>query len=251
MARRKIGFWYRLCVVVLRPPLMALVKRDWRGGENIPATGGFVAAVNHNTHIDPITFAHYLYDHGRLPRILAKAGLFTTPVIKHVMRGSGQIPVYRESRDAMRAYSAALAAAKAGECVMVYPEGTITRDPDLWPMVGKTGAARIALAAGVPVIPFAQWGSHELLAPYGKRLRLLPRKTSHVVAGPPVDLSAYQDKPVTPELLRAATADIMAAITALLADLRGESAPAQRYDPRAHGMSGYGKPLAGSDRDAR
>lgn len=248
MARRKIGFWYRLCAVLLRPPLLALTKRDWRGAEHIPPTGGFVAVANHNTHVDPVTFAHYLFDNGRLPRFLAKSGLFRTPVIKHVVRGSGQIPVYRESRDAMLAYGAALDAVRAGECVVVYPEGTITRDPHLWPMVGKTGAARIALATGAPVIPFAQWGMHELLAPYGKRPHLFPRKTNRVLAGPPVDLSAYQGKPVTPELVRAATEDIMAAITALLVELRGEPAPERRFDPRDHGMTGYGQPRADAAR---
>ena len=66
----------------------------------------------------------------------------------------------------------------------IYPEGTITKDPDLWPMIGKTGAARVALETGCPVIPIAQWGPQEILAPYSKRLRLLPPKTVHVLAGP-------------------------------------------------------------------
>ena len=77
----------------------------------------------------------------------------------------------------------------AGECVVVYPEGTITRDPDLWPMAGKSGAARIALATGCPVIPIGQWGAQDLLAPYAKKPDLFPRKPVTMKVGDPVDLS--------------------------------------------------------------
>ena len=104
------------------------------------------------------------------------------------MRAAGQIPVERASSTAVGAYDAAVAAVRAGECIVVYPEGTITRDPDLWPMVGKSGAARIALETGCPVIPVGQWGAQELLAPYAKKPDLFPRKTIHIVVGDPVDL---------------------------------------------------------------
>jgi 1-acyl-sn-glycerol-3-phosphate acyltransferase len=115
--------------------------------------------------------------------------------------------------------------------VGIYPEGTITKDPDLWPMIGKTGAARVALETGCPVIPIAQWGPQEILAPYSKRLRLLPPKTVHVVAGPAVDLTDLRGRPVTAEVLRAASGRIVDAITAQLAELRGELPPPTRYDP--------------------
>jgi 1-acyl-sn-glycerol-3-phosphate acyltransferase len=115
---------------------------------------------------------------------------------------------------------------------MFYPEGTCTRDPELWPMTGKTGAARLALTTGAPVIPVAHWGAHELW-PYGtKRFRPFPRKTMRVIAGPPVDLSAYDGRPLTTETLTAATADIMRAIADLLGELRGEKAPEKLYDHR-------------------
>ena len=113
-----------------------------------------------------------------------------------MLRGAGQIPVYRESADASRAFSAAVAAVRDGECVAFYPEATLTRDPDQWPMVGKTGAARVALETGAPVIPVAQWGPQELLAPYAKKPDLFPRKTMHVRAGPPVDLSDFAGRPI-------------------------------------------------------
>ena len=115
---------------------------------------------------------------------------------------------------------------------MVYAEGTLTRDPDLWPMVGKTGAARIALETGCPVLPMATWGPQDLLAPYGKVPHLFPRTTVQVTLGPPVDLSDLQDRSADPEALRAATDRIMAAVTDLVGELRGEAPPATRLDPR-------------------
>jgi 1-acyl-sn-glycerol-3-phosphate acyltransferase len=126
--------------------------------------------------------------------------------------------------------------------VIVYPEGTITRDPDLWPMIGRTGVARIALETGCPVIPCAQWGAHELLPPYSKRPHLLPRKVNRVRAGPPVDLADLQGKPVTSEVLRLATDRIMSAIAEQLGELRGQPAPATRFDPRRSGAPLTGNP---------
>ncbi|MFJ5796875.1 lysophospholipid acyltransferase family protein [Streptomyces decoyicus] len=234
MSRRRIGFWYRLAAVICKPPLLVLFKRDWQGMEHIPADGGFITAVNHNSYLDPLSYAHYQYNTGRVPRFLAKAGLFKSGFVGLMMRGTGQIPVYRETTDAATAFRAAVDAIDKGECVAFYPEGTLTRDPDLWPMQGKTGAARVALLTKAPVIPVAQWGANDAMPPYAKekKLRLLPRKTLRVKAGPPVDLSAYYDREPTAEVLRAATDVIMAAISEQLAGLRGEPVPAEPYDWR-------------------
>jgi 1-acyl-sn-glycerol-3-phosphate acyltransferase len=200
--------------------------------EHIPAEGGFLTAVNHNSHLDPFAYAHFQYNTGRVPRFLAKASLFRPVFVGHFMRGTGQIPVIRATADAAAAFRAAVDAVNSGECVVFYPEGTLTRDPDLWPMVGKTGVARVALLTGAPVIPVAQWGANELLPPYAKKPSLLPRKTHHVLAGPPVDLSGFYGKEPTAEVLREVTAAIMGAVKQLLAELRGEPAPAGLYDPR-------------------
>lgn len=242
MARRRIGFWYRLAVVVVKPLLLVFTKREWRGAENIPTSGGFVTAVNHISYVDPLTYAHFQYDTGRMPRFLAKSGLFGIPFVGRVLSGAGQIPVYRDSADAALAFRAAVEAVEKGECVAVYPEGTITRDKALWPMQGKTGAARIALTTGAPVIPVAQWGAHEILPPNGKRPRLLPRKTMRVLAGPAVDLDEYRGRELTGDVLRGATDRIMEAVTALLVELRGEPAPPNAGTRR---LSGRAKEIEG------
>jgi 1-acyl-sn-glycerol-3-phosphate acyltransferase len=246
LTAREFSASYRFAVRVLRPPLLALTRRDWRGAEHLPAAGGFVACSNHTSHIDPLTLAHFLVDHGWPPRFLAKEAVFETPVVGRIVVGAGQIPVRRGSVDAARALEDAVAAVHAGECVVVYPEGTLTRDPNLWPMAGRTGAARIALTTGLPVIPFAQWGAQELLEPYGKRLHVFRRPLVHVWAGPAVDLSAWEGRPLDAAVLAEATNAILDAVTGLLERIRGEKAPVERWDPRSHSQ-----PLTGDFRRPR
>lgn len=241
-ARRKRGWAMAFCVLVLRRPLMLVTRRDWRRGQQIPSDGGCVVVTNHVSEIDACTFAHFVYDQGRLPRFLGKAEVFKVAVVGAILRSAGQIPVFRRSSDASQAFSAAVAAVESGECVVFYPEGTLTRDPGLWPMVGRTGAVRVALMTGCPVIPTAQWGPNEILPPYARRPRLFPRKVMHVYAGSPVDLSDLEGKPLSPETLQLGTQRVMAAITSLLEEIRGESAPPERFDPRSAGVSELGNP---------
>ena len=239
---QKRGWAYATCVAIVKPTLLVFTKRRWIDGHKVPAQGGCVLASNHVSHLDPFTFAHFVYDNGRLPRFLAKGEVFDIPVGGRIVSNAGQIPVKRLTADASHAFEAAVEAVGKGEAVAVYPEGTITRDPGMWPMVGKTGAARITLASGVPVIPIAQWGANEILAPYAKKPDLLPRKTITMKAGDPVDLDDLRDKPLTPEVLREATSRIMTAITRLLEDIRQEQAPEIRFDPKLMGVRQIGNP---------
>lgn len=199
--------------------------------EHIPERGGFLTVINHNSYLDPLAYGHFQYNTGRVPRFLAKVSLFQSGFVGRVMRGTGQIPVFRETADAAGAFQAAVAAVHRGECVAFYPEGTLTRDPGLWPMEGKTGAARVALITRAPVIPVAQWGAHAAMPPYARtrRLRFFPRKTFTVVAGAPVDLSEFYDQEPTAEVLHEVTEKIMESITVLLGQIRGETPPAERY----------------------
>lgn len=247
--RQRLGPAYGFIVGIFRPLLMVLTKRDWRGAEHLPPhRTGVVIAPNHVSHTDFLTAGHYLIDNGRIPRFLAKESLFRIPLIGRLVRACGQIPVYRGTSEASNAYRAAVAAINAGECVVIYPEGTLTRDPDLWPMQGKTGAARVALATGCPLLPLAQWGPEDLLAPYSARLRLFPRKTMRLTLGPPVDLSDLAARPNDHQVVHAATERIMDALSATLADIRGGEPPAQRYVPaREKGRGLSGRPVGESD----
>jgi 1-acyl-sn-glycerol-3-phosphate acyltransferase len=240
--QQKRGWAFNLAVPIVKPTLLAATTRSWIDGEKIPATGGCIVVLNHISHIDPLLAAHFVYDHGRLPRYLAKSGLFKNAQLAWFLRAAGQIPVERLSRNAVGAFGAAVQAVHDGECVVVYPEGTLTRDPDLWPMVGKTGAARIALETGCPVIPIGQWGAHELLPPYSARPRLVPRKHIVMKAGDPVELGDLVATPHTASVITEATARIMAAIVAIVAELRGEEPPTERFDPRRAGVRQIGNP---------
>ena len=229
---RQLPWSYRFVAALLRMLMQPLTRRDWRGAENLPRGRGFVVCPNHLSYLDPIVFAHFLFDNGHPPLFLGKerssgsrssAGMLRTPTRSR----STARPAGRPTRTGRR-----WTAVRSGKCVAIYPEGTLTRDPDLWPMAGKTGAARVALETGCPVIPVAQWGPRRCSRRTRKRLRLLPRKTMHVRAGPPVDLERpAAASRMTTGLLREATERIMAAITALLEEIRGEQAPAVRFDP--------------------
>jgi len=220
VAARDRGPLLTAAVVVIRPLLMVLTRREWHGAQHLPEHG-FVLAANHISHTDPLVLAHFVNDAGIPPRFLAKAGVLAVPGLGRLLRATGQIPVYRDSADAVLALGEAVAAVERGECVIIYPEGTLTRDPQLWPMVGKTGAVRIAIATGCAVIPVAQWGAQQILRPYARVPRLLPRATIKISAGPPVELDDLRRQPLTTAVLREGTARIMAAITAQLRPLRG------------------------------
>jgi len=227
-SKSRLGFVYRFVVVVLKPWLVLITKRDYRDVENLKFDGGIIAAMNHNSWFDPFVVAQFMWDNDRPPKFLAKAAIFKVPVIGQLVYLAGQIPVYRESRHAKIAVRGAISAVEKGEAVVISPEGTLTRDPNLWPMEGKTGAARIALATKAPVIPVAHWGAHLVLAPYSKKLKLFPRKTMIVAAGKPVDLSDLYDQEITADALKIATSRIMDAITNELAIIRNQTPPAER-----------------------
>lgn len=218
---------------ILIPLLNVLTKRTWKGVENLPKSGPVIVVSNHISYADPIIFAQFLFLNGRAPRFLGKASVFKVPIIGRIIAGSGQIPVERETSNASSALVHALAFLKAGHCLGVYPEGTLTRDENSWPMVGKTGIARLALLSGAPVIPCAQWGAQELLPPYAKLPRIWRRTKTYVTAGPPLDFSRWSGRVEDQAALVEATEYVMTTLTMMLEEIRGEQAPAVRFDPHA------------------
>jgi 1-acyl-sn-glycerol-3-phosphate acyltransferase len=223
----------RATKMFLPAPIKSIMKRDWHGHEHIPRSGGVIVAANHLSYADWAAMALFVHEAGRYPAFLIKSSAFNVKVIGPFLRSAGQFPVNRGATDAALVLNDAERGLARGECLIFYPEGTATRDPALWPMVAKTGVARLALATGVPVIPVAGWGTQDIL-PYGtKKPSVVPRHTVKMLAGPPVDLSAYRGEPLNRDVLRAATATIMADITGLLAKLRGEAPPQSPYDPAA------------------
>jgi 1-acyl-sn-glycerol-3-phosphate acyltransferase len=230
-------FWRALSVTVLLPLLHLLINNKHAGRSNIPKKGGVILAPNHLSYVDWGTDALFCYEAGRYPVFMIKGSMFRVKGIGPFLYKAGQLPVNRGAADAALVLKTAEEALAQGAAVIVYPEATATRDPDLWPMVSKTGVARLALTSGAPVIPIAHWGTQEIL-PYGSKkvfsgLFLPPRKTVRTVAGPPVDLSAWQGKHTSARALREATAAIMGEVAVLVGQLRGEEPPAVPYDPAA------------------
>lgn len=217
-------------------PVIALIrlvaKLDWQGASNIPKSGPVIVCCNHISYFDPLIFAHFLYKNGRAPRFLGKASIFKVPVVGFVLRKAGQVPVERETKDAGAALVHAQAFLKSGHMLGVYPEGTLTRDVNYWPMVAKTGLARLAVITQAPVIPVAQWGAQEILPAYSKKFKFFPRTKVQVKAGAPLDFSKWYGKEADSEAMAEATAYAMSAITSILEELRGETRPEQIFDPR-------------------
>lgn len=226
------GFWLRVAVILVKPTLMLFTRRTWRGMRHIPPTGGAILACNHITHVDPLVVAHFVYNSGRNPSFLAKAAVFKLPVIGRIIKATGQIAVHRGGADAIRSLHEAIDAVNDGKSVIFYPEGTTSKQPDHWPMRGKTGVARLAAETGAPVIPISHWGSQALFDPIRKKLRLRPRTRVTVVAGEPVDLSRWHGAEPSTETLTAMSEAIMLRVRDQVADIRGETPP-DLYDLKA------------------
>jgi 1-acyl-sn-glycerol-3-phosphate acyltransferase len=216
--------WFTLVHAALRPPIAAWFNWHFEGMEHIPREGPAVVAANHISYFDPIAHAYMLIRAGRKARYLAKSELFENPVLRTILSGAGQIPVERGSRS-LAPLAAAMDALREGEVVVVYPEATITRDPDSLPMRGKTGTARLALDAEVPVIPLAIWGAQHIWQKTGVGDLRFGRPI-WLKAGAPIDLSEYRSTKGELPTLRKATDLIMDEIRGLVLDLR------ERYPKR-------------------
>jgi len=245
--------WRRFTEIILPSPIRGLMKLE-ASGQNYFPSGGMIVAGNHLSYADWPAMALFCYQAGHYPVFTIKSPVFDVKIIGPLMRKLGQLPVYRGRADAALVLKQAEQRIGRGACVIFYPEGTASRDPDQWPMVAKTGVARLALSTGAPVVPVACWGAQVIL-PYGdKRPRLFPRKTVKIAAGPPVDLSAFAGQPLTADTLRRATDVIMADITGLLGGLRGEQPPAAPYHPRdrrGKAVAAQEKAVAGQAEDGR
>jgi len=239
--KRPSVFWPLAAVVV---PLTGLFARiEIIDGHKLPREGAYVLAPSHSTEFDPLIVAVAVWRMGRAPRFMAKESLFKVPVLGWALRATGMVPVARSSSAAAarQTIEASEVLVEHGRGVIVYPEGTLTRDPDLWPMRGKTGAVRLALADGIPLIPMAHWGGQDILPRYGKLSFWPLRRRVQVIVGDPVDLSEYSGRATQPAALVAGTDKLMAAIAQLLSRLRGEPAPEKRWNPADHGQRETGR----------
>lgn len=241
--KQRLGAPYRMVAGTVVPLMHLVTHSEYQGAEHLPPEGkGAVICANHLSMIDFITFGGFIYENGRAVRFMAKAGLFEAPVIGAIAKSAKQIPVYRQVAGGGDALRAAIDAVRAGEVVGIMPEGTLTRDPDTWPMRGKSGAARIALATGAPLIPVAQWGPNLLLPPYSRKPDVLPLKKVTVHMGAPLDIDDLRERPDDPAAASEATERLMRRIADMLGEIRGKQPPAVLFDPEAAGVAATGNP---------
>lgn len=208
---------YQLARAILRPFLAAWFRWTIEGEENIPRKGQAILVFNHIAYLDPFAAALVVDRLGRHPRFLAKSELFQDKKVGWILKGAKQIEVKRGTKDAPMALESAVQALKKGEIIVLFPEGTITTDPDLMPMQAKTGAARLALASGAPVIPCAVWGTQNVW-PKGYAKHWWPPKQDILVRiGEPFELSG---DPENPDDWRKAADKVTDEISLLVAGLR-------------------------------
>lgn len=209
------------------------------GTENIPTTGPAVLGSNHIGYLDFVFVGYAARAQGRLVRFMAKKEVFDHRVSGPLMRGMKHIPVDRFAR-ASDSIDAAVAALNNGEVVGMFPEGTISRS--FVPRAGKTGAARMAMAAPAPLIPCATWGTQRILTK--DRPKNFERKVAiDVYVGEPIDYETNDD-PVD------VTARLMDAIGALVEKAQGnypqQPRPGDEWWLPAH-MGGSAPTVAAAD----
>ncbi len=191
-SRRELA--YRLVLRAIRVLLRICTRIHRAGLDNLPADGPVIVAGNHCSVADGFVLVSSVACAGRRARMMGTAGLFAAPVVGSLLRHAGFIPVHRRSVNPAAALAPARAALAAGECVGLYPEGTITRHTDGWPARARTGVVRLALDTGAPVVPLAQWGTREFVGEEGTRHRALwsplTRPRIRVLVGRPIDLRA-------------------------------------------------------------
>lgn len=240
--RRPSLFWLLAAVVI---PLVGwFAKIEVRGAQNLPREGAYVLAPNHHSEFDPLTVAVATWRMGRAPRFMAKESLFRVPVLGAAMRKTGMVPVSRTGRGkngASQSMEQASQLIRDQSGVIVYPEGTLTRDPDLWPMRGKSGAVRLALAGDLPLIPVAHWGEQQILPRYGRLRVFPPRRRVTFLVGEPIALDDLRGREHEKGVITEASDRLMQEVARLLGELRGETPPEERWDPSRHGQSETGR----------
>lgn len=228
---RRAGLVIALAQLPLRPLLTLLTRPRWQGTEQLGIDGPAIVCGNHLSALDPFSFGHLLQASGVAPRYLAKESLFRVPVLGALLRAARQIPVRRGTSRSADALVDARAALARGEIVMIFPEGTYTRDRHLWPMRGRLGAARLALGTGAPLLPIASWGGRALW-PVGSPLPRPGRgRRVEALVGAPFTASVRSGETEHEAAVRV-TEELMARLAALLGQLRGEEPPAVLHDGR-------------------
>lgn len=234
---------------VIGPPIVAAVHaiQDVRvhGDSRLPQSGPLIVLCNHTCHLDGFTAAVALYQAGIPPRFAIKADVFDIPVVGPALRTLGQVPIYRpgvvttpNGGSASSSIANLSQALDNGDCVVIFPESTFTRDPEKWPMKAKTGAARLILEhPEAKVFTLVHWGNEGLIDPWTHKVhwQRFGRRTTRLTVGfdEVKGISNFRDREVTHNLLVELSEYLMGAITSELSEIRAKDPQSRGKVPRA------------------
>ncbi|MDP9801613.1 1-acyl-sn-glycerol-3-phosphate acyltransferase [Arcanobacterium wilhelmae] len=225
--------WIMHLAVPVARVLRAIVTRPTVVGiEKIPASGPVIIAPNHTDYFDIILMGLAVVEAGRTPIWVSADQYFKIPVFRSILKAVNTVPVYRSTGHAGDAMAGMKKALEQGGCLVVFPEGMMSVDPQKWPITGKTGIARLsAMVPGTTILPAAQWGTERILEPWSLKLSWKwLRSPSTVVIGDPVNLGLTEDSPHGE--VKAATERLMKAIEKLLVPLRQANPLGFTTEPR-------------------
>jgi 1-acyl-sn-glycerol-3-phosphate acyltransferase len=204
------------------------------GQQTLPA-GGVIVIANHTSLADGVFLALVGQRLGRPLRLLGTAGIIEAPLLGRLFKRLGFIAVHRTSDNPAAALEPAAAALRAGEAIALYPEGRITRHSKHWPERAKTGAVRLALLTGSPIVPVASVGIENVVGRKRSRLLLqlalnfVRRPKVRIRVGDPIDVRKLigigPTLEPTAEEVRLAADEVSRKLIAMLEDMRGEQAP--------------------------
>ena len=221
----ELNGWWRAGLALVGPVLRLLFDLRWAGIERIPRAGQALLAANHVSSLDGVVLAYLVARRRNRPtRYLVAAEFFDRRFHGFWLRTFKQIPIRRGMGDS-GALDEAIVTVRSGAVAGIFPEGTVNPDPDGAMLRGRTGVARIALAARAPVIPVGIWGTQMRWPRTGLRFRRPLRPTVALAFGPPVEPLG---DPSSPDDVQAFTELIMTRIveqTAAARDLAGRRRP--------------------------
>lgn len=240
-------FWARPAAESIRLSLRLATRLSVTGGEKI-GREPVILAPFHASALDPLVVAVAIWKEGVLPHFLAKSSLFGG-FMGRALVTMGQIPVLRASTKAGDSLVHAKRALAAGQTVVIYPQGTLTKDPQLWPQQAKTGASRLAIETGAPVIPIAHWGLERVMPVGAKKFTPRPFSAVRVHFGDPLMPPSRDAERTSASLARGFADRVTAGIADDVAALRGVDLP-QRFQDTIDSWDANHSAVTGERTDA-
>lgn len=238
----QMSLFFRFVVNVIRLFIKFRVKRVVENIDKIPSEGPCIVIANHFNEFDAVLATEFVTQAHRAPRIFAKSSLWKIPIVKQAFNSGNLIPVNRGTKEAAKSLEVANEGLKNGDLIFIFPEGTISKDPQSWPMTCKTGAARLAIMSNAKVIPILQDGAQFLSKTCDKNVSWYQKHKKgnkvliHLKAFDPIDFTDLFTKSsdnldeISDDLVKKVNQRIESTLTKIVEENRGVKAP-KRWNP--------------------